>query len=596
MVKSRKGVGYAIEAFIASLVIFIFVLGGLTTSPSERDWSRFQDKVGANDISYVMQETGYTDEMVKKGQTGSIKTAFSAITGEKLQVSGSLDQTSAGSSKVGFYALDSKIITENLTAVSNGDRCYNELEEISSEYPVLRTTNESGSLEDNYGVRIYLSDSDPRSGSGYNGDEDYDTIWIDRGIECQFSSSEGPISDRTLFEWNNNPSNNPNRFFDFREVSGISDKKIVLFNATLAGEITKELRNRETIKNTKFVMDSFNFSKSSLTDYEILIFRGKNSLNDLHQNHNRILEYNRQGSVFVASNLNSTDLENNNYLNSTGLKWVNLSYSGPENPEFTELDSSERLNHYFNSIGCDGCMPFSMNSGGKISSSNNQNYISGASLFSDSNTVYDTDKWNVVNNSMKRMSAPIGAPNSNCPPVAKSSHSSGIFEFPASSGETEEFEVWNTKLGTKPSNCDGTKAISVDLDKDGDLDESDEGLYYDNSVLSINNRRYNISIESYNKVSFIYDGPQKVEYVNYRTTFPSQDIEKFARIGNLTQNGDLGGPDNQQIVLTTALMHWMAEDEATFGNTQDSEITHQTVGNYGNKPKIPYKLYLRWSR
>ena len=593
MVRKRKGIGYVIEGFIASLVIFIFVLGGLTVTSSQENWEEYQDEIAAQDISYVMLQANYTDKMVAKGEKGSISTAFSALTDEKLQVSGSLDNSAAGTSQIGFYAPENKIIQENVTEVTAGDRCAGDLSEIESEpsSPILRTQNTTNSLERKYGVRLYISDNDPRSGSGFNGEEDYDTLWVDRGNNCQFSSSEGPLSTERLFEWSNNSISSLNRFYDFRKVTESSNKKIVLYNATLGGKISKYSKELNQPLTTDLVMDSFNFSKTSLNDYDILVFWGNKSLEGLNNNHRRVLEYNKEGSVLVASELELEDIENNSYLNKTGLRWVDLNYTKSGSPGFTGLSDSERLHYYFDSLNYDECDFNSMNSGGKVSSSNNQNYISDETLFSNPGTVYNTSNWDAINNSMiEGVSGPVGVKDSECDP----SYSNGTFEFPTENGNTEEFDVYNTNLGK--NECIGTKAISIDLNKNGDVSGDDEGLYFDGANITINNRMYKVNIESFSEVSFNYIGAKKVEYVNYRTSFPSQDIDKFARTGNLSDNGNLGGSDDKQIALTMALMQWMSEDEVSFGPEQNSYVSHQSIGSYGENPMIPYKLYLRWSR
>jgi hypothetical protein len=167
MVRKRKGVGYIIEGFMSALIIFIFVISGIsTTSTDNQQWNTFQDEISANDLGHVMQKTGYVEDYIAKGQTGNIRTAFESVSDNKLSVSGSIQNTPIGAQSIGFYAPPSEITDVSLTEVSSGDRCYNGLEEIPSEEPILRTQDTKGSLENVHNLRLYVADQDPTSVSG----------------------------------------------------------------------------------------------------------------------------------------------------------------------------------------------------------------------------------------------------------------------------------------------------------------------------------------------------------------------------------------------------------------------------------------------
>ncbi|MFB6147707.1 MAG: hypothetical protein ABEJ66_02375, partial [Candidatus Nanohaloarchaea archaeon] len=136
----RKGVGYTIEAFIAVLVLFIFALGSLG-SPAGQNWNRFQSQVAARDISYVMQATGNMESFLERGETGSIQTMASTLSGGRMDVAGDIQGLPIGERKVGFHILNSQVNSTTPAATVDDDRCYenDDLEEIESGEPVLRT-------------------------------------------------------------------------------------------------------------------------------------------------------------------------------------------------------------------------------------------------------------------------------------------------------------------------------------------------------------------------------------------------------------------------------------------------------------------------
>jgi hypothetical protein len=391
--------------------------------------------------------------------------------------------------------------------------------------------------------------------------------------------------------WGDQNESSVNRYYDIRSIDSDS-KELVLFNASLAGEIKRQTVNMSEKINSRLRFESFNFSKTSLTDYDVLVFRGKKSLPAMDRQYSRLLGYNEKGKIMVVSELNHTDLKKNHFLNKTGLNWVNLSVQNNSASylQYTDSDNAERAERYFNIIGCSDCGGFSMPMRDKVSSGGTR-YIPEETIFPDSGITYDTSKWYTRNYSMDPDSTgPIGI-NSGC----NNPHSEGTFKFASGTG-FETLTVYNTKLGKTVSDCDGAKAVTIDRNGDGDVTDSREGPFTSGSNVIINRRKYEVNIKSHTEVDFTYKGSDSYEFVNYRNTFPDRKIRKFVRVGSLRESGVLGGDDNEQVVLVTSLLYWMVESDRKFGPKSKNQISTSLSGGLDDSNQMPYKVHLRWSR
>lgn len=576
----RKGVGYIIEAFVAALVIFIFAMSHHAHSPEAQNWDIFQSQVGANDLTYVMEKTGHTESMVRRGELGGLQSAFSGVSDNSLSVSGTIENTPLGKSRIGIYTLPSEIHTESLTELTSGDPCFGDLEEIDSEYTILHT---DGSLESYHGVRLYVADTDPQYPDNFNAEKDYDTFWVDNGTTCQFSGSEGPHLIEDSFLWGNTTDSDPENFYDMKSISGSGTKQIVLHEADLASKLKHEIESSSNTLNVDTEFDSFNFTGNNL-NYNLIVFKSKKSLQYIDSNLNKVMEFQKDGSVLLMANLNSTDLDKG-FLGKTGLEWVYLDRTNYINStkSVDNLDS-RKTREYLRSLGCQSC-GLNIESGGKITSSNGPEFMSNKPMLVGSSTGYDTAAWNSAESSMAPGSTPPSAPASGC------GSTTAMFEFPTQKA-MESLEVFNTELGGG-GGCKGVYGVSIDLDKDGDFNEERETTYLDGDTLEVNGRPYKVKIDSASKVSFIYQGSDAVEFVNYRKNFPEQSIGRFAHMADITADGNI---DDHESYLSGAVILWLLEDNENFGGADGTGPTTNAVGSIKDRAYIPYKIHLRWSR
>lgn len=582
----EKGVGYIVEAFVAALILFIFVVSHQAHSPETRDWSNFQQQVSANDLTYVMQKTGHTEKMISRGQTGSLQAAFSGVTDDRMKVSGTVKDTPIGESTIGFYTPDSDIHEEDLVQVSSGDRCNGELTEIqdSSEYEVLRT--QSGGLESIHDVRIYVTDTDPEHSSGFNGEKDYDTFWVDNGSTCQFSSSEGPHNLDEYVLWGDTTDSEPDRVYDMKAVDS-TNQRLTVYDASIPRKIKEELGRSSNKLNVRAEMDSFNFPENDL-DYDLIIFSSQEGLDALNDNEDQILEFNEDNSVLLMANLDENDLDSG-YLDRTGLKWVDLPRTNDNNEvAFTAYPVSEKLREYLRSLNCDNCN-LDLQPGGKVTSSNSDHFMGERQLLIGAFSSYDASSWNVETESMQEAESRPGLPESH----EYCGSTSATLDFPAEPGsetDTESIEVYNTQLGSSEV-CRGIRGISIDLNDDGDFNDDREGTYVDGDQLRVNQRVYEVSTEGSSGVSFEFLGSSEIEFINYRTNFPDHSIHRFARLHDVSESG-LGDGEAKAVSATSL---WLLEDDTVFGGTPETDISTTALGSIKDKAHIPYKIHLRWS-
>lgn len=579
--REEKGIGYVIEAFVAAIVLFIFAFSHHAEAPQDRDWNNFQDQVSANDLTYVMQKTGHTDKMVKRGQTGSIQTAFSALTENRMSISGTIENTPIGNSRVGFYTDSSDIITEELVEVTSGDPCHDHFQDVESEYPVLRTQDNAGSLENLHGVRLYLADMDPTHPVDQNNQKDYDTLWVDNGTTCSFTASEGPHITDSYFSWGNETDSNPDTVYDFKRVT--KDDELVVYNASVPGRLKKEIGRSSNTLNVRTTFDSFNFSKENL-NYDLIIFQSKSNLNTLNANSERMLEYQEEGSLLLMMDLKENDLETG-FLNKTGLKWMNIDRdpSGTKT-KFTDSFESEKTREYFKNLQCAEC-DMELQLGGTISSSNGEYLTQGGKLLVGSNTLYETEKWSSAQDSMADVSdVPEGLPQNECGTATRSD-----FDLPSKDG-AESLTVYNVPLGSGDT-CAGLRGVGIDLDDDGDFNEDDESIYFSEDKIKINNRLYRVEIKSEDEVSFVFNGDNRVEFVNYRKEFPNSSIDRFARMSDISD----GGLEESETKIASSVILWLLEDDHSFGDSGSTSMQTTSIGGIKSDAYLPYKMHLRWS-
>lgn len=574
MMDRRKGIGYMIEGFLAALILFVFVTG--TFEPAEtQDWDSFQREIASKDLAHTLKDSGHLEEFIQRSETGSIQTAVSAISNGQLAVSGTVTQLPLGDYRLGFYTLPADRHTETLQEVSSGDRCDGDLEEISSEEPVLRS-DETG-LSD-HGLRLYVADSDPKLPNSFNGDTDYDTVWVDNQTTCQFSASEGPFFLDQFLYWGNSSDTETDTNYDVKQIADNGDS-LTLYRANQAVNIRNTMNQPVNGIYTETSFDTFTFGASDLTVYDTLVFRKPDALGEIMSgNYNRLQDYMKEGSVLFLMDLSQTDM-NYQVMKDSGLVWMGLDINpSASGADFSETEKSQRVETYF--IGQNGVPPdVSIAPGGKLAS-NTTETVTGDPLAYAGTGRYDLSGWNSEEDSMQSTNnPPAGSPESGC-----NDYTEETFTFP--SGKTAY--VLNTRLGDP---CSSIRGLNIDLNGDGDFaGDPREGPYVNGDHLTISNRDYTVRIYDSSRAAFLYSGNSRVEIVNFRTGFETYEIERFARIPHEQPY------DTADRKLVASVIYWLLDDEKSFGQETDAPISNTVVGSIKENTFMPYRIHLRWHR
>ncbi len=585
----HKGIGYMIEAIVATLTILIFAVGSVS-SPPDHDWNQFQNQIESQDISYVLEQSGHMNNFLQRSETGSIRTAANTLSGN-MEVSGTVQNLPIRRSVIGFHTLQNDIYgfdTVDASAAPD-NRCYtsNDLEEIvdNSEgnlNDIKRTENER------HGVYLYFADTDPRISAGYDGVENYDSVWVDNGTRCQFSASEGPHYIDDFFFWGNTSDAEADDHYDFKNIS-YDGSSFVVYNATQVVRFRNTMSQPLNGINTDTHFDTFNFSINDLDVYRVLVFRRQQTLNTLDTNpeRTRLLDYLKTGSALFLMDIDQSDITSG-FMSETGMEWIDLDWGAPPSrARFSNTRNSEDVETYFlGQNGNDNAV--SLDPGGNISSSTGDTKLSGEKLAYAGTGRYQTSQWNATNMSMDSTASPLpGSPS----PAGCSNYKEGTFSFPAGN-----YDIVATELGE--TSCSDIWSLSIDLNGNGQIEQPREGPYVNGELLEVDGRSYSVRIYPLTTpgcsegecAEFITAGSDRIEIVNHRTKFETQEIEKFARAGyEPVYNTD-------ERKLLASVIYWLAGDETNFGPEEASPTSTSVVGGIKNTIYMPYKVNLRWKQ
>ncbi|WEL23244.1 hypothetical protein [Candidatus Nanohalovita haloferacivicina] len=319
---SRKGAGYAIELMVSIFVLLAFAAGSFNI-PENQDWSSYQEEIAAQDLSYSLKRTGHTTHFLKNSETGSLKTAIQTISARDMQVSGTVSNLPILETVVGYHTLPKRRYPnqelQNTITDCSGD--LDELEsEVESGVPILQT-DPGNSREGLHDVTLYVGDTDPKVSGGFNGNTDYDTVWVDNGTECQFTSDQGPFYLEDFFLWGNTTEDTPDTYYD---IKSINSNEIQLYKADQPVEMQKMLSNRVNGIKTQTSVDTLALNNANLSNYDILVFREEESLDDIQNSRTKIEDFMNRGSVLLLMNLQETDT-NHPFVEDVGLEWTSLS-------------------------------------------------------------------------------------------------------------------------------------------------------------------------------------------------------------------------------------------------------------------------------
>ncbi len=598
MVK-RKGVGYIIEAVIATITLFVFVVGN-TGSPQTQDWSSFEKELAGNDLAYTLKNTGDVEKFLKRQETGSLQTAVKSISSGSLETSGTINNLPITDISVGVNAVDSEQHTAEIRDLESSDECSGDLEEIESEQPIKRITDSRSSQHD--GTVLYFGDTDPQISGGFNGEEDYDTMYVDNGTRCQFSSSEGPIYIDEFFKWN---TSTREIYYDFKNVSG-NTNEVEYYNATQAVKIQRTLDKSLNGIDTSNLVDTFDLTGDDINVYDLLVLRRNEevqNLNNVQSDAEKVENFLRRGSVLFLTNLSETDVKNSgttDFMKNTGLKWVNLSRDTTGSPRFTESTASSNTETYFQ--GLNGQIEeIELPPGGNISSSNGDTWMDEKPLIEETGT-YNSDTWNATSYSMSPVEPSVfsGLPESACI-TDENSESRNLtqddFTFVQNTDSSITYNVVNIEVGSDLTHCENydTRALMIDRDNDDDFSEDREGPFLNGETVIVEDRRYVVRIKPSSgsreegeaaELSFIENN--NIELVNYRTSFEDFNGQRMARMAyKESYNSD-------ERKLITSILYWLSEDSRQFGSGNEVSGSTTVHGSITENTYMPYKLSLRW--
>ncbi len=592
MVK-RKGIGYIIEAVVAVITLFVFVLGN-TGSPQTQNWDSFQKDLAGNDLAYTLKNTGDIEAFLKRQETGSLRTVTDTLSSGRLKTSGTINNIPITDISVGFNAIESEQSTLELEDVTSTDQCAGDLEEIENQTGTpVKKTNSSISSTHNGNV-LYFADTDPQISGGYNNQEDYDTMYVDNKTRCLFSSSEGPIYVDEFFKWN---ISDEEVFYDLKNISRDGDTATI-YTATQAFKIHKTMQKSLNGIETSNRVDTFDLSEDNIGVYDLLVLRRKEelqNLNDIPSDARKVKDFLKEGSVLIMSNLSKNHLKDSSTTNFTqdlGLKWVDLDRGSTGDPTFTESTASRDTETYFEGLGGD-INGLSLPPGGNVSSSNGETWMDENPLIQGTQK-YKSTEWNATNYSMDpvKPSTVSNLPETACltDENAKSSNlTRGEFTFTKGTDSSVTYNVVNVEVGNDLEHCKNhdTRALMVE----------GEGPYLNGETVMIEGREYVVrtkpmsgSLPEGEAAEFTFAENSNIELVNYRTSFEGFEGKKMARIAYKDAYNE------EERKLIAAMLYWLADDSRQFGS-QDTASGSTTV--YGSIAEtentyMPYRLSLRW--
>jgi hypothetical protein len=580
-IKNRIGAGYSIEAILSAVILFTFAIGALQ-APQEKDWSSFQREVAAKDLSFVLKRTGSLNTFLKNSDTGAIRTASTVISARDLRVSGTVENLPLNELSVGFHTMPSDIAKNFTEPVESSDHCFGDLGEISSqsEYEILKT-NSSQFLENKHGVRLYFADTDPRMPTGFDGEENYDSVWVDNGTRCVFTPSEGPYRLNQIFLWGNTTDSDPEGYYDFKSFDNTSNS-FTVYSADKAKAFDRVLSRPLNGIETDTSVDTFNFSTQGIRDFDVIVFQENESLDRIETYETSFRNFLSGGSVMFLMNMSQADTEHE-FMEDIGFEWMDVDYNKNSVPDyeatFSEYEVSEEVETYF--TGLEGTRSeVSLKPGGKVISAQSSTMTSRNDILYARNVAYDTSVLDGEKKSGESWSTHDGG--GTC-----GSDTETNFVFLNETFQEEEYEVHNVNLAETSSNCGADRrGLEIDKDRDGNF----EGPYLVNEIVKMHGRRYVPRIESGTSASFVFAGSKKVELINHREVLEGMDGGRVARAA---YEEDYSQADMRMLAST---LYWIRGDQVQFqGQSTGSALSTTIIGGVKENVFMPYKLEMRWS-
>ena len=570
----RKGAGYSIEAILAAVILFTFAFGAVQ-SPDGSDWSRFQNELAVRDLTFMVKKTGDLDVFLRNSNTGGIRTEVSEISGRDLRVSGTVENLPLNEMRIGFHQMPSEIHLNGTEPVETGDRCYGDLVSLdaSSEEPILRTVP-SQELASRHQTNLYFGDTDARQPAGYNGEEDYDTVWVDNGTKCVFTSSEGPYRLNDIFLWGNSSGDPDAKHYEFKDFDD-PDKNFTVYEAEKAYRVKKAMNKELNSLETDTTVDTLNFSSGNIETYDVVVFQENNSLSRISSNSGLLRDIVSNTSMMFLMNLSRNDLQNN-FLQDIGFRWTPMDLSGSPSysATFSNYETSEDIESYF--LGLSGEKEsISLKPGGAVISGQAATETSRDDVLFARNTQYNADDLDGTIS---------GTWTGTSGPTTCGSDYQASFSVPGPDYSSSTVTVKNVDVS---DSCSGPRGLMVDTDTDPGL----EGPFLQDEIFRLNGRRYSPEINSATNARLEFAGSRKVELINHREVLENLEGERAARISYEERY------ENIDVKMIASTLYWLRGDTVTFEATEEpSSLATTVVGGVNDEIFLPYKMDLRWSQ
>ncbi|WEL19839.1 hypothetical protein [Candidatus Nanohalococcus occultus] len=581
--KNRKGAGYIIESIISIIVLLTFVAGSYSGIGSDHDWVGFEQQTATSDLTYTLKKTEHFDNFVGRGETGAIRGVSASLMDQRVSAAGTVTGLPTGTYLIGVYSDQdpsesdrvSDTSLQDATDGSPGDRCVGDLEEIRPDEGTILRTSSSGDFETNHmssGSRLYFADADP--GTSGTDEVDYDSVWVDNRTSCQFTRDEGPYRINDFISLDGNAY----------KIKTLTDSKAVLERSDLSYELKQDFKQLES---ADIEVRRFN-SSDNFDEYDLLVFKHRENLNDLNGFESKLLDYMENGKAVFAMALQQSDLRSG-FLDETGLKWVDMNFKLPlafDGLMFGNGNRGQQVESYFNHQGFT-TDDIAISPNGRISSG--ERYTRDEQIVASADYTYNRTEWDSSNDSMETTTVqPVGTPSSDC----ADPYRNGSFEFPEGESGSETLTAYSIQLsGTGCSSFEYGVAIDKTGDgsgnPDGEFDDRGEGTYLNESTLIVNQRLYQVKINSHDNVTFDFVGDRRTEVFSYVNDLETQSSEGFGRFPIVS-----GTDPQKHIALLSSSIFMMLDDERSFGPDDSSSISTTTAGR--TPEGDVYSLNLRW--
>ena len=335
-----KGLGQSLDAFVGLLVVMIFGIGSFTV-PAGQNWNDYQTDIATQDLTSSLKQSGHLEQFMRESNLGSLRTAVYEISDRNYFMAGTVENLPF-SMEVGFYTPPSQRYETDLVSVESGDRCYDTTDinslDSQSEANLVRTEYDNFNLEDETDSRLYLLDTDPSITGAYNGQLDFDTVYIDRNGNCNIGQDDGPFYIDETFLWGNPSTSDPEYMMEFKSSSvRPSDTTETYVGNMTTHEVPQIERFKDSFEqdimgiSSDVTMDSLTMD-SDFRDYDVIVFRDRGNLNLIESRKQKVLNYAENGNLLFLMNPRDVDLnEEEDILRQLGFMEAGLEFgSGPE--------------------------------------------------------------------------------------------------------------------------------------------------------------------------------------------------------------------------------------------------------------------------